>query len=114
MLTAEDFLNAYRNAFIEKDASHLNSVMSDDFTMTLQGDGITMNRAEILEWAVSGSVFTIEDYTILHDTDDCIAGTHTAAGKEGTDEWYHKVFFFAKKSGDKVTEWHVLGAPVQD
>ena len=82
MLTAEDFLNAYRNAFIEKDASHLDSVMSDDFTMTMQGDGITLNRAEILEWAVSGSVFTIEDYTILHDTDECIAGTHTAAARK--------------------------------
>jgi hypothetical protein len=57
---------------------------------------------------VSGDCLSIDDYVIIHDTDDCIAGTHSGSGKD----WTVNAFFFAKKVNGKASEWYVTGVSV--
>lgn len=103
MATAMDYLDAFRTSFVDGDTARLDSLSTDDFTFTDQVRGLTRSKSETLAWALSGSCLTIDDYRIVHEGEDCIAGTHTARGPDS----HSHVFFFAKTSGDKVSEWHV-------
>lgn len=74
MSTATDFLNAFRHGFREKDASQLDALTTDDFVFTSISSGTHRSKKEALEWLVSGDCLSIDDYVIIQDTDDCIAG----------------------------------------
>lgn len=108
MPTATDFLNAFRHGFREKDASQLDALTTDDFVFTSISSGTHRSKTEALEWLVSGDCLSIDDYVIIHDTDDCIAGTHSGSGKD----WTVNAFFFAKKVNGKASEWYVTGVSV--
>ena len=110
MISATDFLDAFRTSFVNKDTSSLDSLTSGDFTFSSTVEGTVWNKTETLEWVVSGDCQTIDDFKIIHDGSDSIAGTHTASGTD----WSARIFFFAKKTNNQVTEWHVTAIPKQN
>ncbi|MDA9291560.1 hypothetical protein N9P90_00870 [bacterium] len=72
-------------------------------------------RWECLDWSESGFCKGCENYEIIQDTDDSIAGTHGAWGSSEEDgEWTSNCFFFAKKMGGKIVEWYVHARPIVD
>ena len=98
MTTATEFLDAFNNSFVNKDSSYLDAIMAENCTIHFTGLHQTMTRRECLEWSESGFCNGCDNYEIIQDTDDSIAGTHRAWGSSEEDgEWTSKCFFFVKK-----------------
>ena len=113
MPTATDYLDAFNNSFSKNDKSYLDAVLADDCTIQFTGLDQTMNRQEVLDWSETEFCHGCNDYTIIRDAADCIAGTHMAWGNGDDGPWKSKVFFFATKSHDKITKWYVHARPVE-
>ena len=114
MTTVTEFLDAFNNAFINKDKSYLDPILADNCKIHFTGLNETMTRQETLDWSEAGFCNGIDDYVIVHDTAESIAGTHAAWGKAEDGDWKSKCFIFAKKSGDKITEWYVHARPIDE
>ena len=110
MTTATEFLDAFNNSFVNKDSSYLDAIMAENCTMHFTGLHQTMTRRECLDWSESGFCKGCDNYEIIQDTDDSIAGTHGAWGSSEEDgEWTSNCFFFAKKMGGKIDNCGVKG-----
>ena len=115
MTTATEFLDAFNNSFVNKDSSYLDAIMAENCTIHFTGLHQTMTRRECLDWSESGFCNGCDNYEIVQDTDDSIAGTHRAWGSSEEDgEWNSNCFFFAKKMGGKIIEWYVHARPIVD
>ena len=115
MTTATEFLDAFNNSFVNKDSSYLDAIMAENCTIHFTGLHQTMTRRECLDWSESGFCKGCDNYEIIQDTDDSIAGTHGAWGSSEEDgEWTSNCFFFAKKMGGKIVEWYVHARPIVD
>ena len=114
MTTATEFLDAFNNAFVNKDRSYLDLILADNCKIHFTGLNETMTRQETLDWSETGICSGIDDYVIVNDTDESIAGTHAAWGKAEDGDWKSRCFIFAKKSGDKITEWYVDARPMDE
>ena len=80
MTTATEFLDAFNNSFVNKDSSYLDAIMAENCTIHFTGLHQTMTRRECLDWSESGFCKGCDNYEIIQDTDDSIAGTHGAWG----------------------------------
>lgn len=115
MTTATEFLDAFNNSFVNKDSSYLDAIMAENCTIHFTGLHQTMTRRECLDWSESGFCNGCDNYEIVQDTDDSIAGTHRAWGSSEKDgKWNSNCFFFAKKMGGKIIEWYVHARPIGD
>jgi len=115
MKTATEFLDAFNNSFVNKDSSYLDAIMAENCTIHFTGLHQTMTRRECLEWSESGFCKGCDNYEIVQDTDDIIAGTHRAWGSSEEDgKWNSNCFFFAKKMSGKIIEWYVHARPIVD
>ena len=112
MFTATEYLDAFNNAFVKKDQSYLDAIMADNCKIHFTGLNETMTRGECLDWSETGFCGGCADYVIIQDTNDSIAGTHSAWGTSEDGDWRSNCFFFAKKAGDKITEWYVHARPI--
>ena len=115
MTTATEFLDAFNNSFVNKDKSYLDAIMADNCTIHFTGLHETMTRQECLDWSETDFCKGCDNYVIIQDSDDSIAGTHRAWGSTAEDgDWNSNCFFFAKKSGGKILEWYVHAKPIVD
>ena len=115
MTTATEFLDAFNNSFVNKDSSYLDAIMAENCTIHFTGPHQTMTRRECIDWSESGFCNGCDNYEIVQDTDDSIAGTHRAWGSSEEDgKWNSNCFFFAKKMGGKIIEWYVHARPIVD
>ena len=114
MTTATEYLDAFNNSFVNKDKSFIDAIMADNFMIHITGLDETMTRQECLEWSENVLCAGRADYTIIQGANDCIAGTHRAWGTSEDGDWRSKCFFFAKKTGGKITEWYVRARPIVD
>ena len=114
MTTATEYLDAFNNSFVNKDKSFIDAIMADNCMIHFTGLDETMTRQECLEWSETDFCAGCADYTIIQDTNDCIAGTHSAWGTSEDGDWRSKCFFFAKKTSGKITEWYVHARPIVD
>ena len=114
MTTATEFLDAFYNAFSNKDKSYLDPVLANNCMIHFTGLNETMTRQECLDWSETDFCAGMDNYVIVHDAADSIAGTHTAWGTSEDGDWKSKCFIFAKKSGDKITDWYVHARPLDD
>ena len=78
MTTATEFLDAFNNSFVNKDSSYLDAIMAENCTIHFTGLHQTMTRRGCLDWSESGFCKGCDNYEIIQDTDDSIAGTHRA------------------------------------
>ena len=114
MTTATEYLDAFNNAFANKNQSYLDAIMADNCTIHFTVLNETMTRQECLDWSETDFCRGSADYVVIQDTNDSIAGTHSAWGTSEDGDWRSKCFFFAKKAGDKITEWYVHARPMVD
>ena len=114
MQSATDYLDAFNNSFSKKDKSYLAAVLADDCTIHFTGDDTTMNRQEVLDWSETDWCHGCNDYTIIRDEADSIAGTHMAWGNGDNGPWKSKCFFFATKADGKITKWYVHARPAEE
>ena len=114
MTAATEYLDAFNNAFANKNQSYLDAIMADNCTIHFTVPNETMTRQECLDWSETDFCGGCADYVVIQDTNDSIAGTHSAWGTSEDGDWRSKCFFFAKKAGDKITEWYVHARPMVD
>ena len=72
---------------------YLDAVLADDCTIQFTGLDQTMNWQEVLDWSETDFCHGCNDYTIIRDAANCIAGTHMAWGNGDDGPWKSKVFF---------------------
>ena len=114
MTTATEFLDAFNNAFSNKDKSYLDPVLANNCMIHFTGLNETMTRQECLDWSETHFCAGMDNYLIVHGAADNIAGTHTACGTSKDRDWKSKCFIFAKKSGDKIIDWYFHARPLDD
>ena len=114
MHTATDFLDAFNNSFSENNKSHLDAVLADDCTIHFTGLGQIMSKQELLDSLETNWCHGCNDYSIIRDEADSIAGTHMAWGNGDDGAWKSKSFFFATKANGKITKWYVHARPVEE
>ena len=74
----------------------------------------TMTRQECLDWSETDFCAGMDNYVIVHDTADSIAGTHTAWGTSEDGDCESNCFSFARKSGYKMTGLYGHARPLED
>ena len=114
MLIANELLEAFRDSFVNLDSEPLAAVTTPKSTITFTSTGETLNHREMLDWAKSGACYQLQDFVILKDGEDCIAGTHSAKGKDADGHWHAKCFFFAKIRHGKIIDWYVHTRPIEE
>ena len=114
MLIAKELLEAFRDSFVNLDSEALAAVTTPKSTITFTSTGETLNDSETLDWAKSGTCYQLQDFVILKDGEDCIAGTHSAKGKDADGHWHAKCFFFANICNGKIVDWYVHARPIED
>ncbi|NCW61364.1 MAG: hypothetical protein EBW07_09185 [Rhodobacteraceae bacterium] len=106
MLIAKELLEAFRDSFVNLDSEPLEAVTTPKSTITFTSTGETLNQSEMLDWAKSGACYQLQDFVILKDSEDCIAGTHSAIGmymhgRSKSDEEKYLGFAKLNKNGDE-------------
>lgn len=114
MLIAKELLEAFRDSFVNLDSEPLEAVTTPKSTITFTSTGETLNHREMLDWAKSGACYQLQDFVILKDSEDCIAGTHSAKGKDAYGHWHAKCFFFANVRDRKIVDWYVHARPIEE
>jgi len=114
MLIANELLEAFRESFVNLDSEPLAAVTTPKSTITFTSTGETLNHREMLDWAKSGTCYQLQDFVILKDGEDCIAGTHSAKGKDADGHWHAKCFFFANICNGKIVDWYVHTRPIEE
>jgi len=114
MLIAKELLEAFRDSFLNLDSEPLAAVTTSKSTITFTSTGETLDYREMLNWAKSGACYQLQDFVILKDGEECIAGTHSAKGKDADGHWHAKCFFFANISDRKIVDWYVHARMIED
>ena len=114
MLIAKELLEAFRDSFLNHDSEPLVAVTTPISTITFTSTGETLNHREMLDWAKSCACYLLQDFVILKDGEGCIAGTHSAKGKDSDGHWHAKCFFFANIRNGKIVDWYVHARPIAE
>ena len=114
MLIAKELLDSFRDSFVNLDSEPLAAVTTPKSTITFTSTRETLNHREMLDWAKSGAYYQLQYFVILKDGEDCIAGTHSAKGKDADGHWHAKCFFFANVRDRKIVDWYVHARPIEE
>lgn len=114
MLIAKELLDSFRDSFVNLDSEPLAAVTAPKSTITFTSTGETLNHREMLNRAKSGACYQLQDFVILKDSEDCIAGTHSAKGKDADGHWHAKCFLFANVVDGKIVDWYVQARRLEE
>ena len=65
MLIAKEFLDAFRDSFLNLDSEPLSAVTTPKSKITFTSMGERLNHREMLDWAKSGECYQLQDFVIL-------------------------------------------------